>query len=136
MLSCQRVLVVEKQDMRSRSVGCAMSNVAIVARLGHIKKMCRQREKSSPSNSSGNGSGKGGKNRSNTDKCYCCGQPGHRRPDCPHRHENCSRCGKRGHLVHMCPSESGVKANAQAVDLDEPDEECKEIQTRVGLVCE
>ena len=29
--------------------------------------------------------------------------------------------GKRGHLVHMCPSESGVKVNAQAVDLNEPD---------------
>ena len=28
----------------------------------------------------------------------------------------------------MCQSESGVKANAQDVDLDEPDEECKEIQ--------
>ena len=28
----------------------------------------------------------------------------------------------------MCQSDPGVKANAQAVDLDEPDEECKEIQ--------
>ena len=28
----------------------------------------------------------------------------------------------------MCQSDPGAKANAQAVDLDEPDEECKEIQ--------
>ena len=103
-------------------IGAVVSTCACCGKAGHEKKMCRQREKSSPSNSSGKGSGKGGKNRSNTDKCYCCGQPGHRRPDCPHRHENCSHCGKRGHLVQMCQSESGVKANAQAVDLDEPDE--------------
>ena len=32
VLSCQHVLVVGRQDMRSRSVGCAMSNAAIVAR--------------------------------------------------------------------------------------------------------
>ena len=38
VLSCQRVLVVEKQDMRSRSVGCAMSNVAIVAKLDMSRK--------------------------------------------------------------------------------------------------
>ena len=113
----------EKSKCRLRNVKC--SNCG---KTGHVKKMCRQREKSSPSSSSSKGSGKGGKNRSNTDKCYCCGQPGHRRPDCPHRNESCSRCGKRGHLVQMCQSDPGAKANAQAVDLDEPDEECKEIQ--------
>ena len=56
-------------------------------KTGHLRAMCRQREKSagksSPSNSSGKSSGKGGTNRGSTDICYCCGQVGHRRPDCP-----------------------------------------------------
>ena len=39
VLSCQHVLVVGRQDMRSRSVGCAMSNAAIVARLD-ISRRC------------------------------------------------------------------------------------------------
>ena len=92
--------------------------------------MCRQREKSvvksSPSSSSGKSSGQGGTSRSNTDKCYCWGQFGHRRPDCSRRDENCSRCGKRRHLSPMCQSESGANANARA-DEKEPDE-CQEIQ--------
>ena len=40
----------------------------------------------------------------NTDKCCCCGQVGHRRPDCPRRNESCSVNGKRGHLSHVCRS--------------------------------
>ena len=36
---------------------------------GHLKKMCRQREKY-PSSSSGKGSGKSGKSHNTTDKCY------------------------------------------------------------------
>ena len=48
--------------------------------------------------------------RGNTDKCYCCGQVGHRRPDCPRRKETCSLCGKRGHLSHVCRSSGGNAA--------------------------
>ena len=103
-------------------------------KTGHLKKMCRQREKSVsksiPSSSSGKSSGKGGTSRSNTVKCYCCGQLGHRRLDCSRRNENCSRCGKRGHLSQVCRSDLGANANAPAVESepDEPEEECKEIQ--------
>ena len=85
--------------------------------------MCRQRErsagKSSPSNSSGKNSGKGGTSRGNTDECHCCGQVGHRRPDCPRRNESCSLCGKRGHLSQACRSSGG--------NASEPEEE-REIQ--------
>ena len=67
----------EKSKCRLRNAKC--SNYG---KTGHLKKMCRQREKSevksSPSSSSGKCSGKGGTRRSSTDKCYCCGQFGHR----------------------------------------------------------
>ena len=74
---------------------------------------------------------------SNTDKCYCCGQVGHRRPDCPRRNESCSLCGKRGHLSQVCRS-SGGNASARAVEAEpaEPDEE-REIQhVRALSVCD
>ena len=62
--------------------------------------MCRQRVKSagksSPSSSSGKSSGKGGTSGGNTDKCYCCGQVGHRRPDCLRRNESCSPLWQTG----------------------------------------
>ena len=113
-----------------------MQSAAFAAKTGHLKKMCRQREKSvgKSSPSSGNSSGKGGTSRSNTDKCYRYGQLGHRRPDCPRRNGNCSRCGKRGRLGQMCQSDPGANANARAVEVkpEEHEEECMEI--RVGHV--
>ena len=61
-------------------------------------------------------------------KCHCCGQVGHRRPDCKRRNESCSLCGKREHLSHVCRS-SGGNASARAVEVEpaEPEEE-REIQ--------
>ena len=90
-------------------------------KTGHLRAMCRQREKSagksSPSSNSGKSSGQGGTSRGNTDKCYCCGQVGHRRPDYPRRNEYCSICGKRGHLSQVCRS-SGGNASARAVEAE------------------
>ena len=89
-------------------------------RTGYLKKVCREREKSSgkegSASSSSKGSGKSGKKHNNNETCYCCGHPGHRRPDCPHRNERCGRCGKRGHLIKIC--QSGQNANARAVELE------------------
>ena len=113
----------EKARCRFRNAKC--SNCG---KTGRLRAMCRQREKSagksSPPSSSGKSSGKGGTSRGSTDKCYCCGQVGHRRPDCPRRNENCSLCGKRGHLSHVCRS-SGGNANARAVEVEpaEPEED-------------
>ena len=90
-------------DTKKRSVDSAMPSAAIVARLDF--------------------SGRG-----NTDKCYCCGQVGHRRPDCHRRNESCSLCGKRGHLSQVCRS-SGESASARAVEAEPADlEEKREIQ--------
>ena len=117
----------EKARCRFRNAKC--SNCG---KTGHLRAMCRQLEKSagksSPSNSSGKRSGKGGTSRANTDKCYCCGQLGHRRPDSPRRNESCSLCGKRGHLSQVCRS-SGGNASVWAVEVEsaEPEEE-REIQ--------
>ena len=100
--------------------------------------MCRQREKSAGKSSpSSNSSGKGGTSRGNTDKCCCCDQLGHRRPDCPRRNESCSLCGKRGHLSQVCRF-SGGNASARAVEVEaaEPEEE-REIQHTWALsVCD
>ena len=134
MLLCRHVLAVADLDTRKRNAVFAIRNATICGRVGHLKKMCRQREKSvntsSSSNSCSKSSGKSNTSSGNRVKCYCCGQIGHRRSDCPHKNENCSRCGKRGHLSQACRSDSGGNSNARAVEVsDEPeDEECKEIQ--------
>ena len=81
--------------------------------------------------------GKGGTSRGKTDRCCCCGQVWHRRPDCPRRNESCSLCGKRGHLSQVCRS-SGGNARARAVEAEpaEPEEE-REIQLVWALsVCD
>ena len=98
----------EKARCRFRNAKC--SNCG---KTGHLRAMCRQREKSagksSPSRSSGKSSGKGGTNRVSTDKCYCCGQVGHRRPEGNlRRNENCSFFGKRCHLSHVCRSSAPI----------------------------
>ena len=113
------------EKVRCRFRNAKFSNCG---KTGHLRAMCRQRDKSagksSPSSSSGKSSGKGGMSRGSTNKCNCCGQVGHRRPDCPHRNENCSLCGKRGHLSHVCRY-SGGNANARAVEVEpaEPEED-------------
>ena len=112
----------EKARCRFRNAKC--SNCG---KTGHLRAMCRQREKSagksSPSSSSGKSSGKGSASRGSADKCCCCGQVGHRRPDCPRPNESCSLCGKRGHWSHVCRSSSGN----DEVEPAEPEEE-REIQ--------
>ena len=126
----------EKARCRFRNAKC--SNCGMT---GHLRAMCSQREKSagksSPSSRSGKSSGKGGTSRGNTDNCYCSGQVGHRRPDCPRRNESCSFCGKRGHLSHVCRS-SGGNASAGAVEVEPAElEEEREIQHLWALsVCD
>ena len=79
----KRVLAVAKLDTTKRAVGSAMPSAATVARLD-ISERCADNVRnllaqSSPSSSGGKSSGKDGTSRgSNTDKCYCCGQVGHR----------------------------------------------------------
>ena len=76
----------EKRECRFRIAKC--SNCG---KTRHLGAMCRQRQKSadksSPSSSSGKSSGEDGTNHGSTNKCYCCGQVGYRRPDCPGRNE-------------------------------------------------
>ena len=109
-----------------------MRSVAIVARLDVLER-CADNVRNLLASQvfwsrSGKSSGKGNASRGSTDKCYCSGQVGHRRPDCPRRNESCNLCGERGHLSHVCRF-SGGNANAPAVEVEpaEPEEE-REIQ--------
>jgi hypothetical protein len=36
--------------------------------------------------------------------CYCCGAPGHIKPDCPYKNYECGKCGRSGHLRKVCRS--------------------------------
>ena len=113
----------EKARCRFRNAKCSNCGKTV-----HLRAMCRQREKSagksSPSSSRGKSSGQGGTSRGSTEQCYCCGQVGHRRPDCPRRNESCSLCGKRGHMSQVRRSSSG-NANARAFEVEPagPEEE-------------
>ena len=121
----------EKARCRFRNAKC--SNCG---KTGHLRAMCRQREnagKSSPSSSSGKSSGKSSASRGSTDKCYCCGQVGDRRPDCPRRNESCSPCGKGGHVSQVCRS-SGGNASARAIEVEPVEPEEERNSTRVGTV--
>ena len=105
----------EKARCRFRNAKC--SNCG---KTGHLRALCRQREKSAGKSSPSS--------RGSADRCYCCGQVGHRRPDSPRRNESCSLFGKRGHLSHVCRS-SGGNGSARAVEAEpaEPEEE-REVQ--------
>ena len=134
---CERVSAVAKLDTRKRDVDSAMRSAAIVARLD-ISGRCadnvrKSAGKSSPSSSSGKSSGKGGTTRGSRDKCYCCGQVGHRRPDCPRRNESCSLSGKRGHLSQVCRS-SHEHVSARAVEVERAELGEERNPTRVGTV--
>ena len=58
------------------------------------------------------GRGSGGRGRgegasgSREVTCYCCGQKGHIKPNCPKKEETCRKCGKVGHLQSMCKDAS------------------------------
>ena len=34
--------------------------------------------------------------------CFCCGEHGHKKTKCPHKHERCENCNKMGHLAATC----------------------------------
>ena len=51
--------------------------------------------------SGGRGKSEGGASDPNV-TCYCCGQKGHIKPNCPKKDEKCHKCGKSGHLKTMC----------------------------------
>ena len=95
-------------------------------RMAHLRKVCRQREKFDGNGKAPKGSGKG--TNQNADTCYCCGQPGHRKPDCGHRNETCSTCGKKSHASQVCCSGQSSSASARAVESDDvEDDQTKEV---------
>ena len=62
--------------------------------------------------SSRGGRGGGGRGRGDSGAgskevtCYCCGQKGHIKPNCPKKDEKCRKCGEVGHLLLMCKTAS------------------------------
>ena len=124
MRSCNGKSGHEKSKCRLRN-----ANGSTCGKTGHLQKVCGQREESDrkvgPSSSSATSIGRGGKSRSNGDTCCCCGQPGHRRPDCPQRNDKCSRCEKRGHSSQICQTGQSANTNARVVEMvsDNPGDE-------------
>ena len=118
---CQRVLAVAKLDTRKRGVDSAMRSAAIVARLD-ISERCADNVRNLlasqvPRAAVARVLAKEARAVETQTSAIGGGQVGHRRPDCPRRHESCSLCGKRGHLSHVCRS-SGRNASARAVEVE------------------
>ena len=50
--------------------------------------------------------------------CYCCGEVGHIRPACKHKHETCEGCSKHGHLRLICRTTRRQSATNYPTDLN------------------
>ena len=48
--------------------------------------------------------------------CNCCGEAGHKKPECPHKLETCGICGKVGHLPPTCSKRDKKAAAGPGVD--------------------
>ena len=145
--------------MRKRGVDSAISSAAIVARPD-ISERCADNVRNLlasqvPRAAVARVLAKAARAVEAQTSCYCCGQVGYRRPDCPckknlhehhvmaykknrrpdcpRRNESCSLCGKRGHLSHVCRS-SGGNASARAVEAEPAEPEEERNSTRVGTV--
>ena len=124
-----------KLDTRKRGVDSAMPSAATVARLD-ISERCADNVRNLLASQVPRAVARvlaKAARAVETDKCYCCGQVGHRRTDCPRRNESCSLCGKRGHLSQVCRS-SGGNASARAVEAEPAEPEEERNSTRVGTV--
>ena len=65
--------------------------------------------------SSGRGRGSGGAGSGDV-SCYCCGQKGHIKPNCPKKDEKCRKCNKVGHLQAMCKAASDRAGGSSGSD--------------------
>ena len=45
--------------------------------------------------------------------CYCCGNPGHKKPDCPRSGQRCNYCHRHGHCEQMCLKKKNTKSESQ-----------------------
>ena len=95
-------------------------------KIGHLKKMRRQREKVYQARQAKVVIVVARMTRiaALVTRATCCRQTGHRL-DCSQRNEKCNHCEKQGHLSHVCLSGSGAKVNARVVEL-ESDDPCRE----------
>ena len=102
----------------------------------------RHRNKNSGRGGSSSGSSRGGRGSvdrsSGSDRnkgevtCYCCGQRGHIKPDCPKKGEECRKCGKIGHLQSMCKSSKSEGTTSGGSSTPE----ASQFDTYDGFACE
>jgi len=76
------------------------NSIVLVANSFDRNRQNHQHSSSSSTNHNTNNSNN--RFRDNNNKCFSCGEQGHRRNDCTHRFDQCILCNQKGHIVNAC----------------------------------
>ena len=63
-------------------------------------------------------------------RCYCCGEEGHKKYQCPHRKSRCSKCNKVGHTERTCWKKKKVRKCFCCGEAGHVKKECRHVRDR------